>query len=79
MKIALDFSKKAKYDYLKEFKKRNFKVDMNSCGTMWVYDLRTIYTTISTSNKMHLVFETNNFDTYSIDLEDIRYFEIHSE
>ena len=75
MKIAISFKYNVE-DYKIALEKRNFNVGTSSnLNTLWVYDLRYIY--VNFNNE--LVIEDKRIEHYKIDLEDIEYYEIHSE
>lgn len=75
MKIAITFKYNVE-DYKTALEKRKFEVGNSSnTKTLWVYDLRYIYTNFNNE----LVIENKKIEYYKIDLEDIEYYEIHSE
>lgn len=67
--------------YINELKKRDFKLDINSFGTLWVYDIKVInYMDLTDTDGFKITLENaNNLLNYSIYLEDIKYFEIHND
>ena len=76
MKIAIKFKGTMIEDYKIALEKRNFKIE--NCSdkkTLWVCDLKTIHT----SYVGRLTLEKQDLKYYAIDLEDILYYEIHSE
>ena len=75
MKIAITFKYNVE-DYKIALEKRKFGVGNSSNEkTLWVYDLRYIYTNFNNE----LVIENKEIENYKIDLKDIEYYEIHSE
>lgn len=75
MKIAITFKYNVE-DYKIALKKRNFNiVDSSFKNVLWVYDLRYVYTNYNNE----LVIEDKRIESYTIDLEDIEYYEIYSE
>jgi len=75
MKIAITFKGTMIEDYKIALKKRNFNVgDSSFKNVLWVYDLRYVYTNYNNE----LVIENKKIESYTIDLEDIEYYEIYS-
>lgn len=75
MKIAITFKGTMIEDYKTTLEKRNFVVGNSSnIKTLWVYDLRYIYTNFNNE----LVIEDKKIENYKINLEDIEYYEIYS-
>ena len=80
MKIALNF-KYHKEEIIKELEKRNFEMSSSSMGCIWVYGIRVInYLDLTDRDGFKITLEREkDFEQYSIYLEDLEYFEIHSE
>lgn len=77
MKIAIDF-KYHKEDYIKELEQKGFKIDTNSFGTTWVYNINVIsYLDLTDRDGFKIKLENNSLKDIEIYLEDINYFEIH--
>lgn len=79
MKIAIELKNKSKDYIIKVLKQKNFNIEDGSFGTIWIYEIRTIYKRIE-STKDKLILEGEKFGVeIAINYEDIEYFEIHSE
>lgn len=78
MKIALELKEERKQEIIDRLNKKGYKVDTNSFGCIWVYGLINIH---NPYNHNALVLENGNLitGTMEIALEDIKYFEIHSQ
>lgn len=77
MKIALELKEERKQEIIDNLNKRGYEVDTNSCGCVWVYGIKNIH---NPYNKEALVLENGkSMISAEIKLEDIKYFEIHSQ
>ena len=75
-KVAIDF-KNNKESYIENLKNRGFEISENSFGSIWIYNIRVVY-----SREKKLVIEAKSYEkktmsSYEIALEDMTYFEIH--
>ena len=80
MRISIDFKNYVK-QYEEELKKREFEIYYGSTGNMWVDNINVVcYSDLADRDGFKITLENKtNLKQYSIYLEDIEYFEIHSK
>ena len=74
MKMAVELNKEIKEKIIEDLQKREWYIDFNSFGTMWIYEIRSI----SYSNNS-IILQRNDLKEYRILLKDVNYLEIQEE
>lgn len=78
MKIAIETNKKFKEDLIKYLESHKFKYSISSFeNTIWIYELNCAYASLDIK-KLYLE-KQNDFQSISIDFDNIDCFEIKSE
>ena len=80
MNIYIDF-KKNKEQYIEELKKRNFNLEINGLGEIFINNINTISSLIAPNDGLvtELKLINNDYTEYNINIKDIQYYEIHNK
>lgn len=76
IKVALEIKEENKAKMIERLKTRKYNVDENSFNTVWVYDLGNVRLS---SDKQSIFLENGTFYSFEVKLDEINYFEIHSQ
>lgn len=79
IKVAIDFKKDAE-KHIEKLKNKGFTIGKINNKSIWVFDINYIYCLVAPTNDLITKLELEGKNkTYSIDIKDMEYFEIHSE
>lgn len=78
IKIAIDFRRNEE-KHIDKLKSKGFSIGKNTDKSIWVFDIKYIYSLVAPNDSYitQLTLESKK-DSYSIDIKDIEYFEIHT-
>lgn len=76
MKIALELKEENRDKIIDNLIKHDYDIDTRNLGCIWIYGIKNIH---NPYNSKGLTLEIGKMTSVTIDLDDIKYFEIHCQ